>query len=295
MHAAGCRTVALTDPERGTTSPMLVLYPSAAPERPARLGPYTLDVAMDAPVAAGRWPLVIVSHGTGGSHLVYRDLAAHLARDGFVVVLPEHPGNNRNDDRLAHTDANLADRPRLLRLAIDRAYADDALGPTLAPGAVAIVGHSMGGYTALATAGGRPTAFAHETADRQPRPVPVTPDDRVRALVLLAPATPWFLAPGALAGVRVPILMLTAEHDPHTPTGHAAIVRDGLPATTPLEHRVIDNAGHFAFLSPFPATMAGPAFAPSQDPPGFDRAAFHAALHPEVATFLRRVLGAGTA
>ena len=288
--AAGCRTTTVPDPGSTTPIPVVVLHPTDAPAHPTRLGPYTLDVAMDAPVAAGTYPLVLVSHGTGGSHLAYRDLAAHLARAGFVVALVEHPGNSRNDNSRADTDANLAARPRHLRRAADHLYADAALGPHLAADAVAIVGHSMGGYTALAAAGGRPTAFAREMADGRAREVPVAPDDRVRALVLLAPATPWFMAPGALADVRVPILMLTAEHDPHTPEGHAEIVRRGLPPDTPLEHRVVPNAGHFSFLSPFPAAMTHAAFAPSQDPPGFDRARFHDAMHAEVTAFLRRTL-----
>ncbi|MFL5350272.1 MAG: hypothetical protein ACJ8AT_36315 [Hyalangium sp.] len=37
-----------------------------------------------------------MSHGTGGSPWTYRGMAAHLARAGFVVALPEHPGNNRS-------------------------------------------------------------------------------------------------------------------------------------------------------------------------------------------------------
>jgi predicted dienelactone hydrolase len=78
--SAGCRSIELTD-----------------------------DIAL---VAAGSFPLVVVSHGTGGSHLLYRALAAHLARNGFVVALPEHPQNNRNDNDLGGTAANLAQRPR---------------------------------------------------------------------------------------------------------------------------------------------------------------------------------------
>jgi predicted dienelactone hydrolase len=282
----------VVDDATGGAFPMLVLYPSPAPERGERFGPYVLDVAMDAPVAEGAWPLVVVSHGTGGSHLAYRTLAAHLARRGFVVALVEHPGNNRNDDSLAHTAVNLAQRPRHLRVAIDRLHADPEIGPRLPSDAVAIVGHSMGGYTALAVAGGRPMAFPRESPDGRAHPVPVTPDPRVRALVLLAPATPWFMPPDALAGVRVPILMLTAEHDPHTPSWHAEIVMGGVPDRARVEHRVVPNAGHFSFLSPFPAAMAGPTFAPAQDPPGFDRVAFHATLAAEVEAFLRRTLPA---
>ena len=297
--SAGCRRIAVVDDATGTTFPMLALYPSPSPERGEPFGPYVLDVAVDGPVDGpvdeGRVPLVVVSHGTGGSHLAYRTLAIHLARRGFVVALVEHPGNNRNDDSLAHTDVNLAQRPRHLRLAIDRLHADPMLGPRLTPDAVGIVGHSMGGYTALAVAGGRPTAFAHESPDGRAHPVSVSPDPRVRALVLLAPAAPWYLEPGALADVRVPILMLTAEHDPHTPPWHAEIVTAGVPDPACIEHRVVPNAGHFSFLSPFPAAMAGPAFAPAQDPPGFDRARFHQTLNADVEAFLRRTLPADPA
>jgi len=288
--AAGCRTAELFDDEMQMTFPMVVMYPSSAAEKPERLGPYAVSVAMNGPIDAGTFPLVVISHGTGGSHLVYRTLAAHLARHGFVVAMPEHPRNNRNNNDLAGTAANLANRPRHIRLVIDWAFSPGGFGPSLLPDAVAVVGHSMGGYTALATAGGLPTAFANETPDHKPQAVPVTPDHRVKALVLLAPATPWFMEPGALQGVRVPILMLTAEKDVHTPEGHAEIVKRGLPDGARLEHRVVPNAGHYSFLSPFPEAMNGPAFPPSQDPPGFDRARFHDEMNAEVEAFLRRVL-----
>lgn len=287
--SAGCRRVELTDDETSATFPVLIMYPTGSPERPQNLGPYPADLAMNAPVAAGTYPLVVISHGSGGSHLLYRGLAAHLARHGLVVALPEHPLDNRNDNTLAGTAANLANRPRQLRQVIDRVYAGDLAGPHLRPGTVAIVGHSLGGYTGLALAGGRPVAFPHETPDRQPRPVDVTADDRVTALVLLAPATAWYMTDGALDAVRVPILMLTAEHDEHTPPWHAGIVTNGVPDAALVEHRVVPNAGHYSFLSPFPERMTSPAFPPSQDPPGFDRIRFHDELNADVPAFLRRV------
>jgi predicted dienelactone hydrolase len=289
--SAGCRLVDVFDAQRGAVFPMLVTYPSTAPEQPEQVGRFTMSVAMDGPVAGGTFPLVVVSHGTGGSHLLYRTLAAHLARGGFVVALPEHPRNNRNDNTLAGTETILAERPRHLRLAIDRAYADAAIGPHLRRDAVAVVGHSLGGYTALALAGGRPTAFPHETADRQPHAVPVTPDERVKALVLLAPATPWYMAPGALQNVRVPIQMWTASEDEHAPPWHAEIVMRGVPEAGRIDHHVVPGAGHYSFLSPFPPETTSPAFPPSQDPPGFDRERFHDELNGAVEAFLRRALG----
>jgi len=286
----GCRKLEITD-EAGVSFPVLVMYPSADKEQAVRMGPHTLNVAMDGTIAEGEYPLVVISHGSGGSHLVYRTLAAHLVENGFVVAMPEHPGNNRNNNELQGKAANLEARPRHLRLVIDRLHADDAIGKRLRADAAAIVGHSMGGYTALAVAGGKPMAFVHEVAAGQEREITVTADDRVKALVLLAPAVAWFMAPGALTEVRVPILMLTAEHDQHTPMGHAEILKNGLADASLLEHRVVKGAGHYSFLSPFPAAMANPGFAPSQDPPGFDREAFHREMHTEVLLFLRRTIG----
>jgi pimeloyl-ACP methyl ester carboxylesterase len=154
---------------------------------------------------------------------------------------------------------------------------------------IALIGHSMGGYTVLALAGGRPTAGPHETADGQIRPVSVSPDPRVRALVLLAPACVWFWSDGALDDVVMPILMLTAEKDELASHLKVAFVqRVGDPVR--LEHRVVPKAGHHAFQSPFPPQMARPHFPPSRDPEGFDRAAFQPILYADILSFLQDVL-----
>ncbi len=55
-----------------------------------------------------------------------------------------------------------------------------------------------------------------------------------------------------------------------------------------IDHAVVPGAGHFAFLSPFPPAMTRPEFPPSQDPEGFDRAAYQPRLCAEIVAFLRR-------
>lgn len=286
--SAGYRSVELFDDAMAMPFPMVLLYPSDGAERVERLGPYELSVAKDGAIAYGEYPLLVISHGNGGSHLVYRTLGAHLARNGFVVAMPEHPRNNRNNNDLGGTVANLENRPRHVRLVMDWAFSE--LGKSLKTGAAAIIGHSLGGYTGLAVAGGAPTAFSWETPDQQTRRIDVTPDERVKALVLLAPAAAWFMAEGALSRVKVPILMLTAEKDPHTPVEHSEIIKGGVADRNLIEHRVVANAGHYSFLSPFPAAMVNPGFAPAQDPAGFDRVGFHAVMNEEVLAFLRRVM-----
>jgi predicted dienelactone hydrolase len=288
----GCSALQVLDEQAGDAIPLLVMYPARSPERPETLGPYTVEVAMEAAVAAGAFPLVVISHGTGGSHLAYRTLAQHLARDGFIVAMPEHPRNNRNNNELGGTAEILVNRPRHIRLVMDHLFSDERFGRSLRQDATTMIGHSLGGYTALAIAGGEPTSFPHESPDRQVRNIDVVPDERVKALVLLAPAAAWFMAPGALSRVRIPILMFTAEKDPHTPPWHAEVIKKGVGHRALVTHTVVPNAGHFSFLSPFPPTMKSPGFAPSQDPDGFDRERFHAEMSAEVLAFLARIVRA---
>lgn len=283
----GCRDLRAMD--AGAAIPIRLLYPTTAEERPERLGPYVVSVASDAPVDGEALRLVVVSHGTGGSSLSHRDLAAHLARAGFLVALVEHPGNNRDDNALAGTAAILENRPRQIRLAIDAVFADPLVGGRLCA-EVGMIGHSLGGYTALAVAGGKPSAFAHESADGVARAVPVTPDPRLRALVLLTPAAAWYMAPGALSQVTAPMLILTGEHDQFTPAWHAELIKAGAPPSTRIDHRVIPGAGHFSFQSVYPPQMRAPDFMPAHDPPGFDRAALLEGMNADVEAFLRRAL-----
>jgi len=289
--SAGFRRVELIDEYTGMDIPMAVFYPARADEREERVGNYDLRVALDAAPSEGSFPLALISHGSGVSPLVHRTLARHLARNGFIVGLPEHPYNNDSDNRLQGTLENLVFRPRHLRAALDW-FGGEAFGALLRSGSVSVIGHSLGGYTALALAGGRPMTFPHETADHMQKRIHFEPDRRVKALVLLGPATAWFMGARALAEVAPPILMLLAEKDDITPHAvHGRIVAEGVADPSRVAQRVVQGAGHFSFLSPFPDEMSGPGFALSQDPEGFDRAAFHDRMNAEVLAFLARESG----
>lgn len=280
----GSKQIQVTDETKNISFPVLLHYPSLQQTMPVAFGPYIMDVCPDAVIAEGRFPLVVISHGNGGSHLLYRTISMHLAKNGYIVAMPEHYGNNRNNNQLEHTTENLVNRPRHISLTIDAVLNENLFGNSIAAGKIAVIGHSMGGYTALALAGGIPRT-------REGEIIEVSQDPKVKAIVLLAPGTGWFL--NSLDKVTIPVLMLTAEHDAVTPAWNAEVVLKSIPDRSLVTFRKIGNAGHFSFLSPFPDAMKSPAFLPSTDPPGFDRNEFHKQLPAEILEFLNEKLNLG--
>jgi predicted dienelactone hydrolase len=291
---AGSRQFLAADDTGAPPLGALLHYPCAQPAASTRFGPYELEVSVDAPLAPGRFPLVLISHGSGGSPLLYRTLSLALARGGYLVALLKHPGNSLGDDALANTVENLRNRPRQLLRLLEALLADAALGAAIADEPVTAIGHSMGGYTVLCLAGGEPWTRARERIE-------VPHASRLGALVLMAPACAFFLAPHALRAVTAPILALTAEHDALTPDAQIRAVLAGVPDPSRVTIQTVPNAGHFSFLSPFPRAMHSPQFPPAQDPSGFDRERFHQRLAETVLQWIgerrgeQRVRAAGVA
>ncbi|HEY5327200.1 MAG TPA: alpha/beta fold hydrolase, partial [Mucilaginibacter sp.] len=217
--------------------PVLVQYPTYEKPKPTAIGPYTMDVSPNATIIEGKFPLVIISHGNGGSHLLYRSISTYLAKHGYIVAMPEHYGNNRNNNQLENTNENLINRPKHVSLTIDEMLSENKFGKNISVNNIAVIGHSMGGYTALALAGGLPRTIEGEKIE-------VSADDRIKAIVLLAPGTGWFTK--SLEKVTIPILMLTAEHDPITPNWNAEIVLNDVPDKSQVTFRKVENAGHFS-------------------------------------------------
>jgi len=285
---AGCQFVDIENQTNEHALPLLIMYPTYQEEQVEKMGPYTISAAQDAPLSNGSFPLVILSHGDGSTPLAYRTIAQFLARNGFIAGIPQHPFNNREDNTLSGTIDNLKNRPTHIRTVIDWFLKESAFSSSIHSNNISLIGHSMGGYTALAVAGGIPTSFPSESPDQKPYCLSVTQDKRVQSLILLAPATGWFRERGALEDVNIPILMITGEKDTITPSFHGEFVLNGVSDAEKVQHIFVENGGHFSFLSPFPDFMKSPTFLPAQDPEGFNRKEFHEDLQNTILDFLLR-------
>lgn len=277
----GSKQILISDGINDISFPVLIQYPTYEPSATISFGPYTMDVSTDAIIVDGQFSLVIISHGSGGSHLLYRTISTYLAKNGYIVAMLEHYGNNRNNNQLENTKQNLINRPRHVSLTIDELLTENRFGKSISINNIAVIGHSMGGYTALALAGGLPRT-------REGLKVEVSSDARVKAIILLAPAAGWFI--NSLQNVTIPILMFCAEHDPITPGWNAEIVLNYIPDKSQVTFHKVENAGHFSFLSPFPSAMRNAGFLPSTDPDGFDRIQFHKQLPTQILMFLNNKL-----
>jgi len=306
--AAGYRGLTLPAAPAG---PAGLWYPAAgAAEAEVAIGPHRARLAAGAPLAGGaRWPVILLSHGTGGAPAAHHHTAAALARAGFVALAVTHAGDTVGDEAAQGSLALMARRAAELSRALDWLLGESDIAAGLDPGRVGVFGFSAGGATALILAGAVPEAAAlprfcatePEDAlcrffpggrfrDQDAPPPRFAPDPRIRAVVAAAPGPGFlFVAPGALAGLRVPVQLWRPEADallrhPH----HAEAIRRALPV--PPEFVLVPAAGHYAFLAPCPARLAAAVPEICEDPPGFDRVGFHPLLHARVADFFRRSL-----
>lgn len=287
----------------GAPIPVAIWYPSTGTAHDEPLGLFRQSVAIDAPIKGRRLPLVVISHGNGGSKDGHYDTALALARAGFVVAALEHPGDNYHDQSRATI---VTDRPAALSRLIDFVTTTWANHAAIDPRRIGAFGFSAGGFTVLAAAGGRPdfTLFGphcvqHPTnydcllVKQRGGDVsglsPVVRDRRIRALVVAAPALGFTFAHG-LADVRMPVQLWRADADEILPAPeYADAVRAALPKPPMFEP--VAGAGHFDFLAPCSPDLARAVPAICGSRPGFDRAAFHERFNRAVTAFFRARLG----
>lgn len=323
---AGWRQLDIAGATPGALPTVVALYyPTQAPARAIGMGPFTATVAIQAPPDAAVKGLIVLSHGTGGTELGHSRLAEALAQSGYLVAALRHPGDNWQDRSLLTQtpERYFIERPQQASRVIDALLshpdwkgriASDDRGPR-----IGALGHSAGGYTVLALAGGEPdmprlathckTHLAEDpifcslgrtlagttsgaqtnaaTTTTVPAPLTSTPtptltDPRVRAVVAMSPVGAVFSAQ-SLAKVRVPTLIYEAEQDRFlVPRFHAEWIASQLPGA---ELQRVPNAWHFAFMDTPSVAIPSEDGDIRADPPGFDRSAFLQRLAVEVPAF----------
>jgi predicted dienelactone hydrolase len=171
--------------------------------------------------AIGPFPLIIFSHGLGGTREGYEYLGRGWAERGYVCVHVQHAGSDdavwrHHDDpmasmrRAALDPSNAVNRPRDVSFAIDEALRlnGDAKSPLhgrIDASRIGVAGHSFGAYTALAIAG---QSFVLPSGDKSLR------DPRVKAVIAMsAPVSPRRDPEEAYSPIAVPCFHMTGTKD----------------------------------------------------------------------------------
>lgn len=202
-------------------------------------------------------PVVLFSHGLGGSRAGSPFLGKHWAARGYVAVFLQHPGSDEavwKDQPLAKRMAamreaasgrnfllRVQDVPAVLdQLAKWNAESGHELAGRLDARTVGMSGHSFGGHTTQAVAG-----------QKFPLGGQALTDARIKAAIVMSPSVPERGDINAAFGsVTIPWLLMTGTHDSaaignQTPQSRRRV----FPALAPGDkfELVLDKAEHSAF------------------------------------------------
>jgi predicted dienelactone hydrolase len=248
------------------TITVAVWYPTSKLPRPHSYGGLISgEVALDAEPCAehGPYPLLVFSHGYGGSGIGHVFLTEPLAARGWIVVAPDHhdkfswvrirSGYNRDLDRQAFwrdalTIAGSGPDNRIkylyrldeMKLVLDRMLECRPFAGLIDRKRIAVGGHSFGGYTALGLCG----------------TIEGRRDGRIKAVLLFSTGAGGYLfTQRELAEVNIPSMYFLGEREggqlrgTRTMTDLADKVYRNLPP--PKYFLEIKGANHFSFNNRF--------------------------------------------
>ena len=310
------------------TLKVVVWYPAepTARERPLLIRGLDIfelgRVAQDAPLAVreARFPLVVISHGTGGSALSMAWLGEALAAHGYIAAAVNHPGNNATEPYTVEGFSIWWERARDLGETISGMLADAEFGDRIDPARIGSAGFSLGGYAMIAIAGGttdvqgfvrfcdspnagktctsppefpslvedfrklvrdRPEALRHSGDSFR--------DARVRAVFAMAPGLGPAMPASSLETISIPVQIVAGESDQNVPVAlNAKYFAANIPGAK--LHIFPGNVAHYVFLDS--CTEKGGKTAPTLcvDAPGVDREAIHADTARRALRFFRVTL-----
>lgn len=299
--AAGLKFLTVPADASGSAITIALWYPSADKPSQVPFGSFTVLAAQESKIDGHGLPLVVLSHGRGGSFVVHHDTAEHLADAGFVVAALNHPGDTARDKSLFYDLSIYMQRPLDVKRVIDYLTGASPLATTIDPNRIGIYGYSRGGYTALVAIGANPDfALALPRCEGRTDKVcsqiraheypkePLAHDRRIKAAVVADPLSIFF-APEGLSGITIPVQLWGSEHggdgvEPKT----VEAVNTALKA--PHTFTVVDHAQHFSFLTVCPPEIAEQQPVICKDPPGLDRAQFHQQLNDAITKFFKTYL-----
>jgi predicted dienelactone hydrolase len=321
-------SAALRDAKHSDQLRITVWYPAAAGavEQPLNLGPPDKPLfrpGKAAPRAAFAddkpRPVILFSHGFGGTARMMAWFGTALAREGYIVIAVDHPGNNGRDPMTVGGATLFWERPGDLNAALAGVKADPVIAPHLDLTRLGVSGFSAGGFTSLAAAGARvdirrfrafcaanPSdgvcapqkefAVSLAQADQflatpeMAEEIARSRDDLsvpgIKAAFAMAPSIVQSFDPASLQRMTVPVSIILGAADPVAPPAtNGEVAAAAIPGA---QIKILPGVGHYDFLPE--CTPAGDAMVPLC-PTKIPRAATHKAAIDDALAFFGKTLG----
>jgi dienelactone hydrolase len=274
-YSAGFEKFTFPDRSNGNEVKCAIWYPTLAGEAEFAERPWKFQVAFGSAPEGNQHPLVVISHGTASSWREHHDTAEFLARRGFVVVALSHPEDSYDYEQKDFGGlASAVHRSGHVSRLLDELLQSPRYVPMIDASRIGVFGFSIGGYTALVLAGGRPD-FQKIATHRMIRPASILEVRRVIAfkrpnrffghlvqapIRVCVPSSSWrrrsdFCSMLQVKDVRVPVRLYRAERDQILYHPYDGETYRGMLPMVP-ETVGVAGAGHYVFLAPPPAILA---------------------------------------
>lgn len=270
-----------------------------------------------------KFPLVVLSHGTGGAAFQLSWLAEILAENGFIVLAVNHHGNTGAEDALLLEGFVLWwERALDISSAIDHLLSDPIFGPRVDLARIAAAGFSLGGYSVISVAGGitdleQWKVFCLENKDN---PVCILPpeagvnvstleaeiknnstiqhsvsrsgenllDRRIKAVYSIAPVLGPVFTQDSLEKISIPVQIVVGANDNQAiPKYNAEPIAASIPNAKLVQ---LPNVTHYTFLAR--CNLKGKLLVGNlcSDPKGIDRGEVHKKIGMDAASFFTNEL-----
>lgn len=307
-------------PIRGTDVDFHIWYPASPGGKSVTVGGngvfYGTPAGRDVPRQDGRFPMIVISHGSGGNAGQFGWIASELAQAGYVVVLPNHPGTTTGNAS-AEAAVRVWERPADVSAVLDEIIGNAGDYSFIDTDRISILGFSAGGYTAMATSGARvdPDAlqgFCDETdhgmsdcaflahfgidlhaLDLSPAAQDLR-DPRIKTAVIIDPGIVETLTVESLEQIDIPMLIINLGDEDKIPMGVYA--RSAADAISSATYSIVNDATHFSFLAQCKPKGAqilineGELDPLCDDAGGRARSAIHDELSSQIVTYLQEHL-----